>query len=269
MKDQIKIQVSEDGLFGTPVNPIIHHGITLREYKWAHKKFADTHPQLPLTTPQIPKSVVMGEVVWQGRDDEETEWITFINKSDVKIAKFLHGYSIRQAYGIITQVPNSELPDIDFGKPLDPDNYDDNGNPIINSEPKEINIMDIEQIKTKMRGSMINHILSPGIQYCLTLLDELAQQQPVSKSEESKHRKPKEQILKECTPTSNGRYYWPIEVGIAMEAYAKQEKEFYKEKSEQLLNILDDIKKQISDNDTFSSGKILMIIHEAQPPVSL
>lgn len=136
----MKILVSECGTKGRPL---------------FSSKLSD---ELPLTTPQIPKSVVMGEkeTVWQFKSNLTAEWLDGKSKESVMRLQHL-GWQIREAYKVITPVPNSE--------------------------PKETVEEAAEKYLQKykyMGGSVIKPAFIDGANW-------QAQQQPVSKSEEKSH----------------------------------------------------------------------------------
>lgn len=136
---QIDLKVSDDGLFGTPVNeyekivPTFVNDIFIEDIINPYWDiFNESHPRLPLTTPQEPNSVVIGELVWQYHNSQRGGWLT-VEREPSAIGKSRN--NCRQAYQVIDTPKvdgNSELPDIDFNDSnlLNPDNYDDEGNPI-------------------------------------------------------------------------------------------------------------------------------------------
>jgi transcriptional regulator with XRE-family HTH domain len=126
----IKVQVSENGLEGVPVNPysidpnknypLMGEDNILR----AIEAFAASHPSLPLTTPQTPNAIieVLEEPVWQKsqkytqkwHEAEPQDYTTYNNFRNFTGWVEERGYITRKAYQVvITPVPNSE-PKEDF-----------------------------------------------------------------------------------------------------------------------------------------------------------
>jgi len=109
----IKLQVSGDGLEGTPENPYDEYDwsdyddnrdiMVYQDWAVDREAFSREHPPLPLTTPQTPNSIVeaLEEPVWQ-YEHLLGGWYE-VALIDMPVRK-----NTRQAYKVITPVSNSE-----------------------------------------------------------------------------------------------------------------------------------------------------------------
>lgn len=198
MKDQIKIQVSDDGLFGTPVNKYDALDDMMKCID-----FHESHPLLPLTTPQIPKSMVMGEEehVWQFKSNLTAEWLDGKSKESVMRLQHL-GWEIREAYKVITPVPNSEPKET-----VDETNLNTVACGYADSILLELNSNNTDR----------NRIYQAAKDDFINGANWQAQQQPVSKSE----------WISVVHPPNIAKCFIAYKFGVAEAAYSENTKTFW------------------------------------------